>query len=1357
MKLLPKQAYSLPVVGKTEEGNNQYYIVENDGVEYRIRLYEFQHNRPVPEQLLCRIVPLQDGSLILSQDYSMFIDEFYKVGGVYPFKVTSIHNVQGRKSYKIRDKYGFNFRLLDHSDAHLNLYEEIECKVTSIDGWKMRTRLVNHEAAVSAYPFYTVNHFVQIVGDKSIVRLGERALRKSPLLNEALEAYESKQGIWLLYFMRVAKKHFRAESLSWQNSRRVIKALVDVSLYILEGSDYLKNLDMTRRRRSREILENYIRRSTTLIEAIDIIHSGDEENVIGEIISKMKNSGYLFDPAKKLELLISIFKLKPEIVESNMTQILEIITEGNHANWTQEPFRSAFMRQLDFYVRLVKEKADRASYEDSRGRMQIQRMMQALAIRALMAGKYDHNSYLQVDRSSLFRYLTYENVNIGHQLLERAFMSVTDSANESPEYGWSDINDLKKLSLLLSRGIDNTAKTVTTQVFEGTDATLQVTNDHIHISSIHRKKDLKPLLPNDLLPWHGIQIYCAGKLPSAPAEGSHLEKYRSFWRDVERMLFHPDFNELSRQSEHPKSLPEINDRVNIVIDGAVEGSTNTFYCHIVEETLKGEGIIRLGNMVKFINSVTDLSIFCNEEGKPYILPADVMNIRKDGSIEFSMSDVVSEYLEDLDYGSDLTCMVLGSMPNYRDRDGNVSKGYIGFSSDGDSVMCLYDGPDPGLTIGSVFEGSVEYISDPKYNQVICKFKKRVSTTTPITRDDAFSKFLYNISDGQVLDYTPSQEDEEEEEDYQFVGMEEDCVRELIRIIDRVATLESNYIKVFNYLSFCRIMALLLGDEELAEYYLRRFNFLRSLETFVDSGVIRTDDLRLDDEEYMDYPLIRDRAKQMRVLSYFDKPENNDQLWEIISEEHNENTVALAKLTLLSNMSMEFEFNADMRSKINREMSRLLKIEVSLPELVSFGSEETQTLEFKTSYLYDQENHYDPDRQADHIAERVCGFLNSAQGGSLYIGVNNYGFASGLDQDMSSPYMKSYARGNKNPEDVYDLKVRNDLRSRLGAVANEFISSKWIGAGTKRVYLIEVSPCPTPISFEGAFWIRQGTSTYRHDFDAYNKIVRARKSAASPEAVSQPSAADDTSAAVSSYDNEALSEVPNDQNIEPVTAPDTITKESAVQPMTENVSESEDLSHSSGTVYNGKTRPNTRNEWEENYIIPDFQLNFLSDGQYNITKEVNWETEDYLAIRNSEMPLYIVLVYDDGGVIRVPVAEVANKDYDRLYARYKDRQLIFASIGSQEDSLFIMYNQGDKQVARVEQISDLKSGSMTDAPESVTTGDYDSVATCDIIPAGKTDKLKPLIKISRSKTGNGMNAIVNRQLNSLGVSLSGIRN
>ena len=74
---------------------------------------------------------------------------------------------------------------------------------------------------------------------------------------------------------------------------------------------------------------------------------------------------------------------------------------------------------------------------------------------------------------------------------------------------------------------------------------------------------------------------------------------------------------------------------------------------------------------------------------------------------------------------------------------------------------------------------------------------------------------------------------------------------------------------------------------------------------------------------------------------------------------------------------------------------------------TFYGEESSTLELKKSIVFPPVNRRrfkeveaEPDVQKWAILKTVCGFLNSELGGDLLLGVNDNGYAEGLDADIS---------------------------------------------------------------------------------------------------------------------------------------------------------------------------------------------------------------------------------------------------------------------------------------------------------------------------------------------------------------------
>ena len=105
----------------------------------------------------------------------------------------------------------------------------------------------------------------------------------------------------------------------------------------------------------------------------------------------------------------------------------------------------------------------------------------------------------------------------------------------------------------------------------------------------------------------------------------------------------------------------------------------------------------------------------------------------------------------------------------------------------------------------------------------------------------------------------------------------------------------------------------------------------------------------------------------------------------------------------------------------------MDLDMQLPE-TSFVAAEDEVTELKTSMIYPADNkgmRPDEKKQIKELLTVVCSMLNS-RGGTLYVGVNNMGFAVGIEPDFD--YL-SKAPGRYDltqMKDQYDLKFRNSV-------------------------------------------------------------------------------------------------------------------------------------------------------------------------------------------------------------------------------------------------------------------------------------------------------------------------------------------
>lgn len=156
------------------------------------------------------------------------------------------------------------------------------------------------------------------------------------------------------------------------------------------------------------------------------------------------------------------------------------------------------------------------------------------------------------------------------------------------------------------------------------------------------------------------------------------------------------------------------------------------------------------------------------------------------------------------------------------------------------------------------------------------------------------------------------------------------------------------------------------------------------------------------------------------------------------------------------------------NRIKRTITQCLGIESLYVEEASdkfwFG-EESDMLEFKSSVVFPPtkygEKKADPDIQIWQILKTVNGFLNSLHGGTLLIGVNDFGNASGLEDDIQWLYLKGMLVA---PEaDKYLLFIKNRIDRAFEAYKRK--DSDTDVTATRIRYSTEQKDCNTIVRVE----------------------------------------------------------------------------------------------------------------------------------------------------------------------------------------------------------------------------------------------------------------------------------------------------
>lgn len=129
--------------------------------------------------------------------------------------------------------------------------------------------------------------------------------------------------------------------------------------------------------------------------------------------------------------------------------------------------------------------------------------------------------------------------------------------------------------------------------------------------------------------------------------------------------------------------------------------------------------------------------------------------------------------------------------------------------------------------------------------------------------------------------------------------------------------------------------------------------------------------------------------------------------------------------------------------------------------------ESATKEFKTSIVFPAGG-IEPniDRQLSYILKTIAGFQN-AHGGELYLGVNDSGSISGINDDfkyLNSSETDTYTY-NENI-DGFELKIRNAVKLTMGGISNSHIDFQFNNENNKDFVLLKIKEVNRPVFVNG---------------------------------------------------------------------------------------------------------------------------------------------------------------------------------------------------------------------------------------------------------------------------------------------------
>ena len=1210
----------------------------------------------------------------------------YKVDGIYEFRV--------------RKQFPTYCEVVDESTdittylrgtANLKLFkgQSVKCRILSIKEKHPRIELVD------------VSEFEQ-----NKVNLTEEKL--TDLLSKRELTWNTKDFIRLL-LTDENEKSFESQCHKW--IQNLINKKIDLMTVRMDCSDILELSELLDLCSDAE-RDYYQERLTTLIEqlgyyikAAKLIGNQDDKNstetpdhFINSLFNKLRISGFVYHPIKNFNILASLFLSRPELMNSRIKELLDIICQRNIESWKKEPFNSAIIKLLELYIRECDGRIDKTKDNLEL----IKNNMQALALQLLLHHNTNDNTIAdyRLNTARLCIISSYLYPLHPDWLVDMAYFYLFHSNAHLMNYTMDNIELIPHYIASLYPG----GKIDTVNSFTQNRIKLMVSAEGIQLFSSGADSTLKPVFPKDLGLWQGLQVFLDGKTNTNlnNAKPNDITPYQKIWEEIENELFNVA-SAVTAPIVKTKKQHHINEIVRISFIRQDVSNRNKYWCKI-EDEIGGDGYIMVGDIVPY-TITTSLRHFLAPDGSRYVFEARIIN-DEDGSFHFSMLKEMKEAaLDYYTYDEDIICSLGGA---------SIQGGLApAVSKEGISVSIKNAGEFEGVGKNTIVKCRLLGRGTGTFH-IQCEMIDVTSYDFDMT--SAFRILMEDYSVGKISENISSQEEEDILESDRV--LDESYVREIIFLIDRMAIIDKDYVKSYNYLAFARTLCLLIGWEAQAAYYKGRMDIITMLHYFARNS--KVDEQRLEQLENVNAELfsnniiLRERFLQLQAVSFLDKPEHNDDLYEVAK--NNPNLHELASLVLAYNITKTSKMEStatDIHNRIKQQLN-LKGFETGL-KLYGTG-EETIDTEYKTSIVFPAGNSHsaNPDKQMEEIMKVINSFLNTV-GGTLYVGVNDYGLGTGVEEDLN--YTLYY--GDK---DKYLRAIPDAMSIKWGnSLATTYIEDIYFDSSNhdKDILVVKIKPHQMGVPFDGHYYVRVGSTKRKltkEEFAEYQKLNRKL-----PEQVETTT--------------KDAAEQSQEQDKQIVTVPLITSKEDE--------------------VHTSRIRKNVLAEYldPDNYVEPVAFFKFLGNGKFRKLDQYDYDDQSLLTLTvlENEIKSWLILSYDNGHIAKVSVEELMEYQ-ERDYSRFADAKLIFASFANDDDAVLTISRENKtrpKVVMRMDTVTNFEEGKLMDNGEMPFNEKLASeFLAYDIIPSKYKHQFDGILDKIKSFVGYPLNQVTKPMVNTL---------
>ncbi len=1189
------------------------FVIEVEDRIYKVAQLAFQRRQAQPEYINCLTRGSTPGRLFVTQNIEKLMRQHYQENDEVVFRI----KLTLGEYYQLEDEYGFNALMNRDTIINAALTPKVRCRISRFRQRYMEVKLVEVLGADKSEFSLSEKEFSNMIGTES---WNTQEFRNLMLGDTPSDMFDLKCHHWIANI---------SAGLSQEEVEELLEKIHTHCLDTLQSKELLPRCKDAERILLEQRFTDVIELLSYYIQAIHILEEGKAEETCTQILATLSSCAYIYHPRKQFSIMQCIFMLDFSIMEKLIAPLLSTLRSQQIALWTRKPFQIQWIKLLQSYVENIYKQTDRLASDPATK----ETMIEVLVIQLMLGRNAPHKIYdTSLTQALLYRLVSLMNVSDPNKTLQKALLSLFSNTEFDAALPFNGDDAFIIANMLCSQDNNEPEENMEAAKFENEQTILSINEQAIAIQpkDLDKENLYLPLSARMGL-WHGLSIRLDEKPPVnlRGKVGTSLEYYKELWAYINRSLF---AKKRKATNQENRTL-DIDDETDIIVTKPLAGQL-MFECQVVEEGCQGKGTLNvLEDVVPFYPGELNIHVF-EYQGMPLLLRAYVKDINADGTYVFAMSDMITEYeddvrVNDLFYNSRLTCLL-----NNHNED---QKRVPAVSSDGFSISV---GPAPGMTVDDLKRGmivEVDNISEGTNGYLNGTFL-REAPESRFNLTDAFHQLMLGYANHET--YNPKEEKDELTNsrpiDAVYVG-------ELMSIIDAKATIEEDNLKAYNYLNFCRLLAIMLNNKERTSYYDNRLTLLEILNNFALFDKVDTDKIKhiaeTEPELFERNALLRHDFLQLRIIGCLDSEEHYEDLYKWSSCNEDPQLQQLASLVLSHNFVKKSGLLSQAGDILDK-IRALLKLHKSSSNKKNYGKEDFHT-EFKTSIIYPENSmRVDIQAQTVKIMQEICAFLN-ADGGHLYLGVSDIGYEMGLEEDLKNPLFKG-------SRDKYQVYINNQIVYYLGQEGAHYVHTHFDEDISNTVLIIDIEPCPNPVAVGCIYYERMGTSARKVNDNYKEKFLAIRKQWAEEHVP------------------HLMVAKKKEQQPIPVQEPKiekTYPKAVEPTPVTDHIQTS-------------RLRVNVLHDYEEGYRPITAVICLMGTDEYKVLDEDDWQ--DYrlkLAVHEDEEEGWLILVYESGRVCKVSIEELLQRERGRVFKRYANEKLIFASIATDEDSVCVGFVDG----------------------------------------------------------------------------------